>query len=263
MKHAALIKTFKWMVILAATLSLLSGCAFLRRPSAEVPALTIAAPSPNGKKRMVIVLPGRSDDIKALQRSGIASVIQQNLPDADVVLVALTMSYYLEGRGMQRLHQQIVQPARQQGYHEIYLAGASLGGMGALMYESEFPNEMSGLILMAPYMGETSLVNVIIEAGGLSQWKADSLPTELKRENATPDEWRVVQSLATNRERARTVWLVCGQQDQFYGAAQLIAQVLPPANYFEPSGGHTWAVWRRGASQVFEQIGRSSSAALR
>ena len=122
---------------------------------------------------------------------------------------------------------------------------------------------MTGLILMSPYMGETSLVKVINAAGGLSQWKPAARSTELRLGGSTPDEWRVVQSLSTNRNRARHVWLVCGQQDRYRGASQLISQVLLPENYFEPSGAHTWAVRTDGASEVFKQIGRSTSTASR
>jgi hypothetical protein len=111
-------------------------------------------------------------------------------------------------------------------------------------------------------MGETSLIEQIKQAGGLSQWKPQSRPTELRRDGATPDEWRVVQSLSTNRARASHVWLVCGQQDRYYGAAHLIAEVLPPSHYIEPSGAHKWTVWTAGARKVFEQIGRSRSVAL-
>jgi hypothetical protein len=172
MRRTAAAKTIG-CVALAATLGLLSSCAFVRQPGAIVPALTIAAPSASqspANKKMVIVLPGAQDDLKRLQHSGIAAVIQQSMPDADVVLIALTMSYYLEGRGMERLHEQVVVPARQAGYREIYLAGASLGGMGVLMYESAYPGEMTGLVLMAPFMGKTSLIEEINAAGGLSQW---------------------------------------------------------------------------------------------
>jgi hypothetical protein len=249
--------------VLTATLSLFSGCAFIRQTGANVPSITIAALSPSASKKMVIVLPGARDDVKAMQRSGIVAVIQQSMPDADVVLIALTMSYYLEGRAMERLHEQIVLPARQAGYLEIYLAGASLGGMGVLRYESAYPGEMTGLVLMAPYMGKTSLVEKIIAGGGLSKWQTELQPTVLMRYSSAPDEWRVVQSLSANRERARQVWLVCGQEDRYRGAAQLIAQVLLPENYIEPGGAHIWPVWTEGASKVFKQIRHSGSTAVR
>ena len=263
MRRIASSMTIGWIAV-AAALSLPSGCAFLRTPDTNVPSVTVAAKSAANKK-MVIVLPGAMDNLKSLQRSGIDAVIQRYMPEADVVLIALSMSYYLEGRGMERLHEQVVVPARQAGYREIYLAGASLGGMGVLKYESEHPGEMTGLILMSPYMGETSLVEEIKAAGGLSEWKPQSKPTELRFDGATPDEWRVVKSLSTNRTRASHVWLVCGQQDRYYGASQLIAEVLPPGNYIGLSGAHTWSVWTVGAGKVFEQIGHGypRSAAVR
>jgi enterochelin esterase-like enzyme len=257
---AAPLKVFGRATIAAGVACLLNGCVFFEKPAAATPTMTIAAPAPSAIKRMVIVLPGRGDNLMDLQRSGIAAVIQQQLPDADVMLVAMSLPYYMEGRSVQRLHEEIVVPAKQRGYADIYLAGASMGGMGVLLYEREHPNEMNGLILMAPYMGDASLIKEIKAAGGLAQWNAGPVPAELDRDKVPREEWRVAQSIANNRNRANNVWLVCGQNDRFNGAAQLIAQGLPPGHFIEPAGGHAWVVWLEGAAPAFAQISRASNA---
>jgi pimeloyl-ACP methyl ester carboxylesterase len=176
------------------------------------------------------------------------------LPNADVTLVEMTLAYYMEGRAVQRLHDEIVQPAKQQGYREIYLAGASMGGMGVLMYEREYPNEMTGLILMAPYMGDAPLIQEIKAAGGLAQWEAGPVPTELNRNNVPREEWRLAKGWLNQPARAKNVWLICGQGDRFHAAAGMIAVALPADHYLEPEGGHAWSVWMQGANEVFAKI---------
>ena len=157
---------------------------------------------------------------------------------------------------MQRLHDQVVEPARQRGYREIYLAGASMGGMGAI-FEREHPGELAGLILMAPYIGEPELVNEIRAAGGLARWNAGPLPTELNRDNVPREEWRALQRWIQSPDRARHVWLVCGTDDGFVGAANVLAELLSPGHYISLGGGHAWTVWVAGAREAFARLARN------
>lgn len=245
----------KFVSLLLAALALAS-CAAVEKPQALIPTETVAARTPGTATRLVIVLPGRGDDLAALKATGIAAAIQESLPDAQVVLVGLTFPYYTEGRAVQRLHDEIVLPARQRGRSEIYLAGASMGGMGVLLYEREYPNQLSGLVLMAPFMGDASLIEEIKAAGGLPRWKAGPVPATINGDNVGREEWRIAQSWIDNPGRARNVWLICGQGDQFHPAARILASLLPAQNYFAPAGGHAWRVWIQGASAAFALIGR-------
>jgi enterochelin esterase-like enzyme len=235
-------------------LCLLSGCVFIAKPAPIIPTQLIAATESSDNKQLVIVLPGMGDNLKRLDRSGFAVVVQRHLPNADVMLVELTLPYYMEGRATQRLHDEVIAPARQRGYRDIYLAGASMGGMGVLMYERDHPNQLSGLILMAPYMGEAELMQEIEAAGGVAQWDPGPVPAELNRDLVPREEWRVVKSWVNNPERARNVWLICGRKDQFYQAAGLVAALLPSDRYIVQDGGHKWTVWSAGADTVFKQI---------
>jgi len=237
---------------------MLSSCASLEQTQALIPAETIAARAPGDGKRLVIVLPGRGDDLAGLKATGIAAVIQEQMPDAEVVLVGLTFPYYTEGRSVQRLHEEIVLPARARGRSEVYLAGASMGGMGVLLYEREYPNQLSGLVLMAPYMGGAAVIEEIRAAGGLRHWRAGPRPDQVNGDNVAREEWRVAQSWLDNPGRAQRVWLICGQGDAFHPAAQLLGALLPAGNYIAPAGGHSWRVWKEGASAAFSQVARIS-----
>jgi len=233
---------------------LLYSCVYLETPKKTVPIQKVPAPMSAGTKRLVIVLPGRGDDLSDLQQSGIASTIQKQLSDADVWLIELTFPYYMEGRAPQRVHEQIVQPAKRAGYREIYLAGASMGGMGVLLYEREYPDQASGLILMAPYMGDEELIEEITAAGGLAKWQAGPKPKKIDSDNVGREEWRLIQSWKADNQRTRQVWLICGKSDRFHGAVKFIAPLLPPGHTVEPDGGHAWSVWTKGAEKVFSQI---------
>ena len=90
--------------------------------------------------------------VQALRDSGIAAAIQSAWPDADVVLTGLGFGYYMQGRAPQRLHDEVIVPARTRGYREVWLMGASMGGMGTLMYDRAYPGDADGLVLLAPYL---------------------------------------------------------------------------------------------------------------
>ena len=52
----------------------------------------------------------------------------------------------------------MIAPARARGYAGVWLAGASMGGMGTLLYERSRPGELDGLVLLAPYLGDRGLL---------------------------------------------------------------------------------------------------------
>lgn len=244
----ASISPFRWSLAALCTLAL-AGCLSLPPPAAPIPTKEVRAA--NGThERLVVVLPGRGDDLERLEKSGIAGEIQQAVPGTDVLLVEATFPYYMEGRLVPRLHEEIISPARERGYREIWLAGASMGGLGVLMYEHEHPNALAGLLLMAPYMGPASLQKEIRAAGGLDKWDPGPRPPALTRDNVPREEWRVVHSWLTDTKRTNDVWLICGDEDRLRHAAEIVATALPDDQVLRPPGGHRWTVWSPAAAQA-------------
>ncbi|MDQ3057838.1 MAG: lysophospholipase, partial [Pseudomonadota bacterium] len=197
-------------VWLLALLALLAGC--YPAGDAGVPIPHVLVPAPAKATRLVVVLPGRADDLAAMQRSGMAEAVQSAWPDADVILTALSLDYYMQGRAPQRLHQEIVAPARKHGYREVWLAGASMGGMGTLLYDQAYPGEMDGLVLLAPYLGEQPLLKEIADSGGITQWQAGP-PAAITADNFQHELWRHVQDWSREPVKARNVWLAYGDDD--------------------------------------------------
>ena len=100
----------------------LGGCAAGGDPRKPIPTTLIPAPAP--ATRLVVLLPGRGDSLDSLTRTGVAQVIQQQWPDADVLLTGLTMPYYRQDQAIPRLHDEIMTPARGR-YRQVWLAGIS------------------------------------------------------------------------------------------------------------------------------------------
>lgn len=237
---------------LAATLAG-SGCTLLAPRAVDpMPTAMIDAPLPLARpERAVIVLPGRGDDLEGLRASGIAAAIQQGAPDTDVLLTGASLAYYLDG-GIRRRVRALVDGLRAQGYREIWLAGASMGGMGALLHERDLPGDVAGLLLMAPYMGDADVIREVAQAGGPRAWDPGPEPATIDGDNAARETWRAVRRWAERPELAQRVWLVCGADDRFVEAARMIAPLLPSGHYLERPGGHAWKVWSAGAAEAMQ-----------
>jgi hypothetical protein len=233
---------------------LLLACGYAQKPTGPIQIKTIPAPQQGPDRPLVIVLPGRGDDLKALGQVGIAEAVQRAWPKADVLLAGATLGYYLDGNIAVLLHDQVIVPARQRGYRAIWLAGASMGGMGALQYERTYPHDVTGLVLMAPYMGDPSLTKAVADAGGPAAWDPGPIPKHLRPDNYQHELWRVVKSWSGNAAEGGRIWLVCGDKDRFIEAARLMAPLLPAGHFILSSGGHEWPVWDTGAEQAFTGI---------
>lgn len=227
----------------------LAGCPVGGDSAKPIP--TSFIPAPQATERLMVVLPGRADDLRTLRRSGIVAAIHRSWPDTDVVLAELSMPYYLDGKASRRLHDEVIAPARRRGYRQIWLSGASLGGMGTLMYDQAYPGELDGLVLLAPFLGEAAILREINGAGGVVRWDAGP-PQAITADNWQHELWRHVQALSRDPARARRVWLAYGDDDKLRKAMPLLAAVLPPEQVLVRPGGHNWRVWSSAMGEVLD-----------
>jgi hypothetical protein len=238
------------MMRIAATLALvaaMAGCGPLGDPSKPIP--TALIPAQGKAERLVVVLPGRGDDLAALRRSGMVEAIHEAWPDADVLLAELAIRYYQGGDAAKRLHDEVVAPARTRGYREVWLGGASMGGMGTLLYDKFYPGDADGLFLLAPYLGDRPILEEIMRAGGVAQW--DPGPVQEMSDNTWQRElWRHIQSWQQDPAKARNVWMATGDRDRLRDANAILAPVLPPDQVLVRPGGHDWTVWTPATREI-------------
>lgn len=246
--HRLLLRSL-WMGFVAIAALLLGGCAAGGNPRLPIPTTLVAAPT--AATRLVVVLPGRGDSLDSLTRTGIAQLIQRQWPDADVMLTGLTMPYYRQDQAIPRLHDEIMAPARRK-YRHVWLAGISLGGLGALLYDRAHPGEADGLLLMSPYLGDSAIHREIRSAGGLDAWAPGPVqplgPATFQREL-----WRYLKSWSRRPERTRTVWLAYGDSERFRASIELMSPLLPSDHVIMLPGRHDWTLWRSATSKLLER----------
>ena len=224
---------------------------------------TIYAPRPGPERTVVIVLPGFGVDVEEMKERNIAAAIHSAWPHADVVLANANFAYYRARNVVERLHEDVVGPVRARGYKHIWLAGASMGGLGALLYEREHPRVVSGIVLFAPFLGEPPLLNEIRAAGGVQKWEPGPLTAEMDLRNYQRHLWKRLRAIAESPELARRVWLACGTDDFLRSGSELLASALPKENFIiEEPGGHTWKTWTRLTKSLFSRIQTAEANAL-
>ncbi|MGN2250030.1 alpha/beta hydrolase-fold protein [Frateuria sp. GZRe14] len=228
---------------------LLAACSAGGDITRPIPTRWVPAAQP--PHRLVVMLPGRGDDLQSLGKRGIAQTIHEQWPDADVILTGLTMPFYREGRAAERLHEEVLLPARVRHYDQVWLAGISLGGLGALMYDRAYPGEIDGMLLISPYLGDKPLYREIRAAGGLDRWQPGP-PQRFTAQTYQRELWRYIQSWSGDPGRAGSIWVAYGDKERFRDRIGLLAAQLPPGHVFELPGHHNWTLWSPAATTLLE-----------
>lgn len=235
----------------------MAACTVRGDISKPIPTALVAAPQT--PQRLVVVLPGRADDLDGLRRGGVVEAVHGSWPDADVLLAELTMPYYLQGTAPQRLHDEVIAPARARGYREVWLSGASMGGMGSVMYDRSYPGQVDGIILLAPYLGDRAILREIAAAGGVENWDPGP-PQAIGKHNWQHEMWRHLLTWADTPDRTRNVWLAYGDRDRLRSAMPLLIPLLPRDHVLARPGGHAWRVWSPALGEVLQAASADADA---
>lgn len=191
----------------------------------------------SGAPNLIIMLPGAYMTPEDYQQAGFFSTISQRGLPLDIATVHLDLEAISSGHALPTVQAGIIEPARQQGYRKIWLGGISLGGLLALDHAADFPGEIDGLCLLAPYPGSRLTTNAIARAGGLIAWQ----PT---LEELDDPEFRVWQWLKQPPAEL-PVFVGYGTEDRFASGMRDIAECFPASARHAIPGGHDWPVWEK------------------
>ncbi len=189
-----------------------------------------------GAQTLMILLPGAYMSADDFEKSGFFSAVARRQLPLDLVAVDLDLGRISEGTALPALQNEIIAPARAQGYQKIWLAGISLGGLLTLCHNADTPGAVDGLCLIAPYPGSRLTTNAIARAGGMAIWQ----PTA---DELTDPEYRAWHWLQ-NPPADLPVFVGYGSEDRFAAGMKQIAECFPAASRCAIPGGHEWPVWQ-------------------
>jgi alpha-beta hydrolase superfamily lysophospholipase len=122
----------------------------------------------------MVWLPGAYQTAQDFLTAGFAAAVRRRQASLDLLFVDMEFAYLGDRAALQLLRSDIVLPARTAGV-SIWLGGISLGGLTALDYAASCPEEIDGLCLLAPYLGNRILTAEIARAPGLAAWQPGEL----------------------------------------------------------------------------------------
>lgn len=239
-----------WRTAFVLALSLLiTGCASPDREPPHVPVASLGNDRrpelPARDKTLLVFLPGRGTTGKDFFRQGFISALP--IGPVKAVAVDLTFPYYEQRIATLRLHEDIIAPARKAGYRRIWLVGVSMGGLGAIFYDHDYPGEISGIVAIAPFLGEKNVVTEIEAAGGLDRWQPRQ---PLADDDFQRRLWLAIRAGRYGQPGHLPLVLGYGTGDRFAYGQRLLAANLPPDRVFRTFGFHNWATWHH----LWEQI---------
>jgi pimeloyl-ACP methyl ester carboxylesterase len=220
------------LVILSALLALsVSGCHYLRAP--EVPMSGEYFNYQAANTTLVVLLHGLGGGATNFQTYGTVEEIRSCRPAANIIGANSHFGYYREHNLVERLRVDIIQPARAAGITQIWFLGVSLGGMGTLVYQSEHLEDIEGIILMAPYLGEWDELEAYIE---------DPLNNNV---SSKPHFVKVWRNLDSSKSLQAMLTVAYGEDDSANRQHRWLSGLLAEERVIVAPGGHRWTVWQK------------------
>ena len=249
-------KVFEWGFASVLAISLFLGC------STNAPLKTLYYRNNEYalQKNMIIFLRGYTGSREDFASEGFVDDIRIRKLPFDMAAPNAHPGYYFGETLVHRLRADIIEPARAQGYRRFWLVGVSMGGLGALMYILQHPEDVEGVLVISPFLGYHGIFREIEGAGGVRRWE----PGEYD-----PDDdwqrmlWHSLKQFATGEKSLHVeLFLGYGTEDPYASAHKLLGDILPPDHVIITPGGHTPEVMKRIWRIFLEKEALSSSAYL-
>lgn len=215
------------------------GCSHFRSP--VTPLSTLALDTRSGGGCLAILLPGRWNRPESFRAAGFAEAVERRGLNLHLVAVDAHLGYYRNRSIVERLRLDVVAPARAAGYRSIWIVGTSLGGLGGLLYLRDHPEDLSGVLALAPFLGADDVLRELQSAGGPSRWAP---PQTLPANDVGRELWSWLAPWVAGDQKP-PLHLGWGSSDSLAEANETLATLLPSERVYSAHGGHDWSTWAR------------------
>jgi len=125
-------KTGSKLIWAAVFSMLLSGCALFGKAPLDV--LTYSSlEAPLEHKRLIVFMRGMGGSHESFEKEGLVEDIRSRHMPYDMAAPNAHFGYYLGRTLIERMKTDVIEPAKTEGYEEIWLIGFSMGGLGSLL----------------------------------------------------------------------------------------------------------------------------------
>jgi pimeloyl-ACP methyl ester carboxylesterase len=188
-----------------------------------------------GRPWHVIWLPGANNGSKDFLAAGFATAVAKRGLPITLTFVDPALQHVQDRESLRALRGEFVLPARERG-EAVWLGGISLGALFALDFAAHHGEDLAGLCLLAPYLGNRMLLAEIRAAGGPAGWDPGALAQ-------SDEERRIWRYIKERGPAAPALRLGFGRGDRFASAHDLLAQALCSTAVTVIDGAHDWQTW--------------------
>ncbi|OWW21166.1 alpha/beta hydrolase [Noviherbaspirillum denitrificans] len=192
-------------------------------------------------EHLMVFLPGIGDVAEDFIRRGFIERVRHHGVASGSVVLDAHYGYYASRSLHALLRRDVLDAADKEGYQKVWMTGISLGGFGAASFAAMHPDRVAGLLLLAPYLGNESLIREIRQAGGARHWE----PGRITEDDYPRRLWAWLKHAYAAGGTDMPIYLGYGTHDRFAPAHRLLEELLPPANVCALPGGHDWRTWER------------------
>lgn len=187
-------------------------------------------------RQLLVLLPGMEGRPGDYRDYGFIDMVHRHFPQTDVLEVDAHFAYYRKRILLQRLQEDVIQPAYDKGYCAVHIAGISLGGFGALLYyqhqqKTDAP-AVHSITLLAPFLGDPEFYAWLLD-------EEKQQPESVEDTNLWP--WLVSMS----EQQLSGIHLAYGEQDRFAESNGVLAGLLPNEQVLVMEGRHRWPSWQK------------------
>ena len=205
--------------------------------------------TPERNKNLIVFLRGMGgtlncifDGHECFEKVGFVEAVRMRGLPYDMIAPNTHFGYYNDRSLMVRLKEDVIQPAKAMKYEKIWLVGTSMGGLGSILYLKEHKEDMNGVLILGPFLGDKPLIDEIYEAGGIDQWEPGDYDEEDDWQRML---WHWLKEYVRNGSVHPPIYLGIGTEDIYYRAQKLLASSLSPENVIEVSGKHRFSTFKR------------------
>ena len=210
----------------------------------SVPLTTQKILSGTKTSNLLVMFPGINSSGSDFVDYGFIKAFQEKYNNVDIILVDTRLAYVEAGNISERIQNEIVVPAYTKGYDNIWFVGISLGGFSTLLYNRDFSENVNGIILIAPYLGDLYSISDLIDHPSTEKWSLDN-------KNSTDRSirfWRYLLTLTEPNKDSHlkaNLFIAYGDKDRLSQLHQLLASRIKKENiYVNKNGGHDWVSWK-------------------
>ena len=232
----------RYLSLVLLSIFVLIGCG--SNGDSSVPLTTQKILSGTKTSNLLIMFPGINSSGSDFIDFGFIEPFQEKYNNVDIILVDTRLAYVEAGNISERIQNEIIVPAYAKGYDNIWLVGVSLGGFSSLLYNRDFAENVNGIVLIAPYLGDLYSVSDLIDHPSPKKWSLDN-------KNSTDRSirfWRYLLTLTKpnkDNELKTDLFIAYGDKDRSSQLHQLLASQIKKENvYINEDGGHNWISWK-------------------